>query len=434
MMRFSVRGTLVLVAAALLIFSPGIVSLMAAFQDAAIRIQTDPIAVLQERLDRGEVRLERSGSRGYLDTVLEALRVPASSQTFVFSKTSLQSDLIDPDEPRALYFNDEVYVGFVKRGPVLEFGAIDPVHGTVFYTLSQEPTETPTFELEGIRCISCHLPSRPDIPVPRLMVMSVMPNEKGEAVGTDVSLITEASPLVRRWGGWYVTGTGGEIVHRGNSVIGGSRGPDWVQGEEPHLRELSGRFDVEPYLRNDSDIVALLLLVHQSQVHNLMGDAAFAVRAAIAEEERRERFLSTPDPAWSPQTIRRVREMTEPLVRALLFADAVALEGSVGAPSEFAAEFQALGPRDSQGRSLRDLDLGDRLLRYPLSYLVYSAQFDALPDLAREYVFGRLGEVLAGEDTSEAFEHLTPADRGSIFEILRATKPEFAAMAEGAGF
>jgi hypothetical protein len=126
--------------------------------------------------------------------------------------------------------------------------------------------------------------------------------------------------------------------------------------------------------------------------------------------------------------------MTEPLVRALLFADAVALEGSVGAPSEFAAEFQALGPRDSQGRSLRDLDLGDRLLRYPLSYLVYSAQFDALPDLAREYVFGRLGEVLAGEDTSEAFEHLTPADRSSILEILRATKPEFAAMAEGAGF
>jgi len=403
--------------------------LSGALQQPGFRVQTDPIAVLQERLDRGEIELEHSPERGYLDSLLEVLEVPSSSQTFVFSKTSLQSPLIDPDAPRALYFNDDVYVGFVRGGPVLELGSIDPVHGTVFYTLDQEETDAPTFQAEGIRCISCHLPSRPDIPVPRLMVMSVIPNENGEAVGTDVSLITDASPLARRWGGWFVTGTGGNIVHRGNSVIGGDRGPGWRLGEEPHLAELDGRFDVSPYLRNDSDIVALLLLVHQSQIHNLIGDAAYAVRAAAEEEDARERFLRTADPAYSRQTLNRVAEVAEPLVRGLLFAGAVSLEDTVAAPSEFAAEFSATGPRDSRGRSLRDLDLDGRLLRYPLSYLVYSDQFDQLPDLALGYVYRRLREVLGGEDSSGEFGHLSAADRRAILEILTETKREFRELA-----
>lgn len=31
-----------------------------------------------------------------------------------------------------------------------------------------------------------------------------------------------------------------------------------------------------------------------------------------------------------------------------------------------------MGPRDRIGRSLRDLDLQERLLRYPFSYMIYS--------------------------------------------------------------
>jgi len=409
----------------LVAFAPASWEAFGAFQNPELRKQTDPIALLQEELDSGEVRLEYRPGRGYLDSLLEALEVPPSSQTFVFSKTSLQSSLINPDEPRALYFNDDVYVGFVRGGAVIEIGSIDPVHGTVFYTLNQEETGGPVFQREGIRCISCHLPSRADIPVPRLMVMSVMPNHKGEVVGTDVSLITEASPLARRWGGWFVTGTGGSVLHRGNIVLGGNRGPGWTLGEEPHLASLDERFDVTPYLRNDSNIVPLLLLVHQSQIHNLMGDAAYAVRAAAEEEDARERFLVNADPAYSTQTLNRVAEVAEPLVRALLFVDAVPLDGSVAAPSEFTGEFEAMGPRDSQGRSLRELDLEDRLLRYPLSYLIYSKQFDQLPDLAKDYVYERLVELLKGGDTSDEFRHLTVEDRRAIREILADTKPEF---------
>jgi hypothetical protein len=196
-------------------------------------------------------------------------------------------------------------------------------------------------------------------------------------------------------------------------------------GAEPHKTELDDRFDVTPYLRNDSDIVALMLLVHQSQVHNLIGDASYAVRAAIDEEAARERFLIRADPSYSDQTMNRVEAICEPLVRGLLFVGAAPLEDSAGQRSEFAAEFNSRGIRDSQGRSLRDLDLGDRLLRYPLSYLVYSEQFDSLPDLALDYVYRRLHEILNGDDTSGEFEHLTDEDRQAIVEILNDTKPEF---------
>jgi hypothetical protein len=83
--------------------------------------------------------------------------------------------------------------------------------------------------------------------------------------------------------------------------------------------------------------------------------------------------------------------------------------------------------RDGQGRSLRDFDLETRVFRYPLSYLVYSAAFDALPQGAREMVYERFAAVLRGEDRSEPFARLSDGDRAAILAILAATKPEFAA-------
>ena len=91
----------------------------------------------------------------------------------------------------------------------------------------------------------------------------------------------------------------------------------------------------------------------------------------------------------------------------------------------FSAEFQNAGPRDSKGRSLRELDLKRRLLRYPLSYLVYSKSFDAIPDGLKDYVYRRFREVLSGEDTSADFAHLSVTDRQTIFDILKDTKQDF---------
>jgi hypothetical protein len=68
------------------------------------------------------------------------------------------------------------------------------------------------------------------------------------------------------------------------------------------------------------------------------------------------------------------------LLRSMLFSDEARLEAPMRGTSTFASEFAATGPRDSAGRSLKDLDLNHRLFRYPCSFLIYSDAFNALPN------------------------------------------------------
>ncbi len=111
----------------------------------------------------------------------------------------------------------------------------------------------------------------------------------------------------------------------------------------------------------------------------------------------------------------------------MLFVDAVEYTDAISGRREFVEQFASRGVRDAQGRSLRDFDLTRRLFRYPLSYVIYSPAFDALPDDAKAMLYRRLNEVLTGADTSEDFAHLSAADRTAILEILRDTKPDAAA-------
>src|SRR5262245_33074062 len=97
------------------------------------------IARLQERLNRGEVTLKFDQPRGYLDSILRALDIDASSQSLVFSKTSLQVAAINARTPRALYFNEDTYVAYVQGTGLLEFNTFDSALGPVFYTLQNEP-------------------------------------------------------------------------------------------------------------------------------------------------------------------------------------------------------------------------------------------------------------------------------------------------------
>ncbi len=90
--------------------------------------------------------------------------------------------------------------------------------------------------------------------------------------------------------------------------------------------------------------------------------------------------------------------------------------------SAYAREFPARGPRDSRGRSLRDFDLHTRIFRYPCSYLIYSEDFDALPEPAKGLVYSRLLEVLTGNDQSGDFDALSADDRRAVLEILLETK------------
>jgi len=127
--------------------------------DDVIHYQTTPpndsVARLQRRLDRGEATLTFQEPHGYLLSVLRQLKIPLSSQALVFSKTSSQQPLIGPATPRALYFNDSDYVGWVPGGNVLEVAVVDPSQGTMFYTLEQRGVTQPKF-VRREECIQCH--------------------------------------------------------------------------------------------------------------------------------------------------------------------------------------------------------------------------------------------------------------------------------------
>ncbi|QDU91340.1 hypothetical protein Pla175_47610 [Pirellulimonas nuda] len=385
----------------------------------------DPVALLQAQLDAGERELRYEPEHGYLRSALEALGVRDSSQVLVNSKTSFQLQKISPRRPRALYFDDRTHVGWVQGGDVIEVMATDPVQGEVFYTLAQKQRLRPRFVRDRGQCIICHASSRTQ-GVPGGLVRSVFVDAGGQPrYGSGTFNVDHRSPFSQRWGGWYVTGTHGAMRHMGNVVAADPDRPDELDREAgANVTDLAGRVDTAPYLTPHSDIVALMVLEHQTQMQNHITFAGYDCRSATHYDGVMSEALERPADYVSESTLRRAASAGDRLLRYLLFADEFPLEAPVEGTSSFAEDFQARGPRDSKGRSLRDLDLRTRMFRHPCSYLIYSPSFDALPPLVRGYVVDRLHDVLTGKDPGGEFAHLTPDDRRAILEILAETKPD----------
>lgn len=369
----------------------------------------NPVSLLQQRLDKGEARLEWEPKYGYLLSVLRELKVPASSQVLVFSKTSLQARRISPATPRAIYFNDDVYIGWVQGGEVMELSAADAELGGVFFSLRQEPSDKPRFE-RGDQCLQCHA-SAMTTGVPGHLVRSVYTDPEGYPVTTTNSFVTDhRSPFSERWGGWYVSGTHGAMRHMGNVLSSDVNRPEAIDREAgANLTDLTRLFNVKPYLAPHSDVVALMVLEHQTKVHNVIVRAGYEARAALQLDAEMKKLLGESGAALDENTRKRIDRAAEILSRYLLFADEFPLASPVRGASPFAAEFAARGPKDAKGRSLRDLDLTTRLFKYPLSYLVYSDAFAALPRELRAATWKRIDAALAA------------AGRQDIREILDAT-------------
>lgn len=401
------------------------------------------IAVLQQRLDRGEVRLRRGTAHGYLESLLEALNISRSSQVLVFSKTSLQTDAISPQTPRAIYFNDDTYIGWIPTSGLLEVVTMDADRGPVFYTLANTDSSGAHLQRETLRCLTCHDSfSESGGGVPYFLFDS-MYNVEGKQILPDVVArdTSDATPIAERWGGWYVTGDDHGAFHLGNILAPLARTPmDRERAYRGSLPTLAGMFDTTLYPTDKSDIVALLVLEHQVSVHNFIIHANYKSRALLARE--RSDALTTDGAGGAPahwqdlsaQVQLRLSGMLEPLVRGMLMADAATLPRPIAGSSGYTAQFGAHGVRDSKGRSLRDLDLNTRVFRYPMSFLIYTESFDRLPLCVREHLYQRFVEILTGRDHTAAYARLTSADRNATLEILRATKPDFAqALAQDAG-
>ena len=366
-----------------------------------------PVAELQGKLERGEVKLRFDEKHGYLPALLDFFKIPVSSQMLVFSKTSLQRSIISPARPRALYFNDDVYIGYIPNSPTLEVSAVDPKLGGMFYHLEQEQVRHPKF-VRDTDCMRCHSSPR-TMGVPGHLMRSVGTDMEGEPQAhAEVSSIDHCTPLADRWAGWFVTGTHGAQTHRGNLV--GLKALERQESEpnwQGNLKDLSRFIDASPYPEPGSDIVALMVLEHQAHMHNYITRLNYETQIMTARYGH-IRYLTSQENAF---------------LRYLLFTEEAPLTGPVAGTSGYARDFEKMGPRDKQGRSLRDFDLQTRLFKYPCSFLIYSAAFDQLPEVMKTRLLQRLWDILNGRDTSPDFAQLSPERRHAILEILRDTKP-----------
>lgn len=384
----------------------------------------NPVVSLQERLEKGTAKLEHEPGRGYLRSVLRALDIPESSQVLVFSKTSLQRERISPRTPRAIYFNDEVLVGFCNRGRVMEISTADEAVGTAFYTIDQTAAEKPVVERQTESCLLCHSSSA-NQGFPGHLVRSLFVDGRGNPQLASGSFRTDhTSPMAERWGGWYVTGTSGRQMHLGNMICEGSRRPeakDNVDGV--NVLDLKDRFKTSIYPTPHSDIVALMVLEHQAGMLNRLARANLETRMALHYQREMNKALGQPPDEPSESAQSRIRGVGDAVVEYLLFGGEARLTDRIKGTSSFAADFAARGPRDSKGRSLRDFDLETRLFRYPCSYLVYSRAFDGLPAEVKDYIYQRLWDILDGRAAGKDDPRVSPEDGRAIVEILRETKP-----------
>jgi hypothetical protein len=373
----------------------------------AAREGDNPVRRLNDALGAGQTHLEfENEARGYLRSVLKALGIGVDSQVLVFSETSKQATHINPAHPRAIYFNDTVAVGWVPGTEVLELATHDAEQGVSFYTLEQTPSAKPQLTRQ-IGCLLCHL-SWDTLAVPGLTTLSTFPMSDDPNAYASGVVVDGRTPIAERWGGWYVTGRLVPARHMGNvPVIQPAAELTRQPAAAPKLESVAARVaKADVYPSAQSDVAALMVLNHQTHATNLLTWVGWETRVALADHK----------------PLDRVDDAVRDLVDYFLFVDAAPLVSPIAGASGFSETFAARGPRDAKGRSLRQLDLTTRLMRYPCSYMIDSPAFDALPPVARDKIYARMWAVLSGQDSDRRYETLSPPDRRAVIEILRATR------------
>ena len=371
---------------------------------------------LQKALSEGKVTLKRDPKFGYLPSILEALGISPETQVLVFSKTSLQRERIDPDNPRALFYNDDAYVGFIPGAPLIEITEVDPKLGAVFYTVEQNEVERPKFTRND-QCLECHASAK-SMGVPGHLLRSFEVDSSGVTDLISGASVNHRTPFHERWGGWYVTGTHGAQTHRGN-LFGAKM---FKQAEkQPNFRgnitDLSKLIDVSKYPRSQSDIASLMVLEHQAHMQNFIARLSQETTIALAQYGK----------------IDHLKSKVESFLQYMLFTEEAPITNALKGSPAFVKEFESRGPVDSKGRSLRQLDLTTRVFKFPCSFLIYSGAFDALQSPIKEMIYKRLFEILSGADKSAKFEMLSASDRQAILEILRETKRDLPDYFRAAG-
>ncbi|MCP5537905.1 MAG: hypothetical protein H7A51_16940 [Akkermansiaceae bacterium] len=384
------------------------------------------ITRLQEAIDSEKFNLPDSEPKEILKALLDELQIPVSSQMLVFSKTSLQRDLITPAHPRAVYFNSDFYVGWVPGG-IIEVVACDDPKGMMFYSFDiNKPVGKRTF-VRNQECMTCHA-SKNTMDVPGLLVRSVFTEKDGQALlSWGSSLTTPASPMADRWGGWYVTGTHGQSGHMGNKWVTMSESGDhhYNKNHGLNVTDLSAYFDTGKYLTGTSDILALMIMEHQIDVHNKLAAAkmGYLRRVYLGKAINEGQYDSD-----SPAARKMLQGYVDSILKALLFADEVRLpEDGISGSKAYQKDFVAQGVH-YDGHSLRDLRLEKRIFKYRCSFMIHSKAFDLLPEEIKTPVLKKLHRIVTGRETPVGYPRLSSREQGRIHAILSHTHKGYQAV------
>jgi hypothetical protein len=388
----------------------------------------DGITALQKRIASRQLNLGRTG-RDLMLALLGEFHIPAESQVLVFSKTSLQRGRISPDRPRAIFFSDTCYLGWVPSG-LIEITTIDPVLGPIFYAFDPEAARTNNAACvaRDNDCMRCHGGTFVR-GIPGVFVRSAFTDAEGEPLlrfGSEV--VDFRTPFTNRWGGWYVTGKHGTALHRGNVTVTEKNNrleTDFQRGA--NVTDLSKFFDPSLYVTNTSDIVALLVLEHQTAMQNALTKASLDSRRMLAYQENLQRELKEPitkDAVY--ESVKSVLDSSaREVVDALLFRGEAELPTGIEGSPNFQRAFQANARRVADGSSLKDFLLQGHLFKNRCSYLIYSDSLLTLPIQLKRRIYDRLSHALRLSDPDPRYAYLDAAECDHIVDILRETHPEF---------
>jgi hypothetical protein len=429
----TIPNSLFAIAAAVLVSGANVFAQSDDYEQAPIKYSdstpNDAITKLQARLNAREFAFS-GGEKETVTAILRELNVPVESQLLVFSKTSVQRVRISPSHPRALYYNDDTYVGWVPGG-LVEVAAMDPQLGPVFYTF--DPMERSERGVQRFRrdpsCLSCHAGNFTR-DIPGVFARSVFPEPTGSPIFSAGSAVIDyTTPFDQRWGGWYVTGRHGAGRHRGNAFAkenGDSVMLDMEGGA--NLDVLDQFFDSSTYLLPTSDITSLMIFEHQIAAHQAFTRANHECRRMLEYQRGLQESFKQPftdEPSFD--SVKSVfSHNAEHVLDVLLYKDESPLPDGGVRGKPFRSAYESGGRHTPDGRSLRELDLKTRIAKYRCSHLIYSDQFKQLPKPLLTRVLDRLGHVLHDAKPEPRYAYLADEERKAIASIIRETAPELA--------
>lgn len=307
--------------------------------------------------------LDTSGELPFLRSLLKALEIPVSSQLLVYSATSLQSAIVNPYNPRAIYFNDDTSVGFIPGGRI-EISSLDPHAGMVFFIFERllPPANVAPKFVRSDRCMNCHADT-PSNNLPGLVVHSVAVTNDGSSLRTyRRDEMGHTVSLSQRFGGWHLTGQSGLATSHAN-LLCRLDGDKLIEQPIP----VGKLFEITRYPLPTSDILPHLVHEHQVGFLNLV------VQAIYLHRENDETQMTA---------------LAKKFADYILFANEAKLPPGIVGDAAYARDFQSLGP--ASGKPMRDFDLKARIFKYPASYLILSTPWQAVPPSVRRKIYDHL--------------------------------------------